>query len=199
MDKKRDFISINCRTTRSWPGRRKAKECWIVFSSQGAYALACARAGAVEVTAVEASAANMAAARQNAQRNRLEVNWREGDVFQFLRAEEKRGATYDLIVLDQPAFTKTKSTLHEAMRGYRELHVRAFKLLGHAGLLATFSCSHHVTAEAFAEMMREALVDARRSARRLRRFEQPLDHPVLPTLPETEYLKGFLVEMMPGR
>jgi 23S rRNA (cytosine1962-C5)-methyltransferase len=180
-------------------GQAKGKKVLDCFSSQGAYALACARAGAAEVTAVEAGAGNIAAARQNGQRNRLEVNWHEEDVFQFLRAEEKRAATYDLIVLDPPAFTKTKSTLHEAMRGYRELHVRAFKLLGHAGLLATFSCSHHVTTEAFAEMMREALVDARRSARRLRRFEQPLDHPVLPTLPESEYFKGFLVEMMPGR
>ncbi|HEV3408686.1 MAG TPA: hypothetical protein VG095_00195 [Chthoniobacterales bacterium] len=85
------------------------------------------------------------------------------------------------------------------MRGYRELHVRAFKLLSKDGLLATFSCSHHVSQSAFDEMIAAALVDARRSARRLRRFEQALDHPVLPTLPETEYFKGVLLEMMPGR
>ena len=85
------------------------------------------------------------------------------------------------------------------MRGYRELHVRAFKLLSKDGLLATFSCSHHVSEAAFAQTISDALVDARRSARRLRRFEQALDHPVLPTLPETEYFKGVLLEMMPGR
>jgi len=79
------------------------------------------------------------------------------------------------------------------------LHVRVFKLLARDGVLATFCCSHHVNSTAFEEMIAAALNDARRSARRLRRFEQPLDHPVLPTLAETEYFKGFLLEMMPGR
>ena len=175
---------------------RRVLDC---FTSQGAFALACARGGAETVIAVEASADSLAAARQNAERNALKVNWVEQDVFDFLRAAEKAGAQYDLIVLDPPSFTKTKGGLHNAMRGYRELHVRAFKLLSKDGLLATFSCSHHVTESAFAETISDALVDARRSARRLRRFEQALDHPVLPTLPETEYFKGVLLEMMPGR
>ncbi len=169
------------------------------FTGQGAFALACARAGAAEVTAVEASSENLAAAKKNAQRNELLVQWIEEDAFQFLRAAEKAEAQFDLIVLDPPSFTKSKGGLHDAMRGYKELHVRAFKLLTRDGVLATFSCSHHVSHEAFADMIRDALVDARRSARRLRRFEQPPDHPVLPTLPETEYFKGFLLEMMPGR
>ena len=86
-----------------------------------------------------------------------------------------------------------------ALRGYRELHLRAFKLLSKDGLLATFSCSHHVSESAFNQTIAEALVDARRSARKLRKLEQALDHPVLPTIPETEYFKGFLLEMMPGR
>jgi len=89
--------------------------------------------------------------------------------------------------------------LRDALRGYHELHVRAFKLLSKDGLLATFSCSHHVGEAVFAQTISDALVDARRSARKLRRFEQALDHPVLPTIPETEYFKGFLFEMMPGR
>jgi 23S rRNA (cytosine1962-C5)-methyltransferase len=175
---------------------RRVLDC---FTSQGPFALACARAGAATVIAVEASGESLAAARQNAERNSLKVNWVEQDVFDFLRAAEKAQAQYDLIILDPPSFTKTKGGLHNAMRGYRELHVRAFKLLSKDGLLATFSCSHHVTDAAFAEMIADALVDARRSARRLRRFEQALDHPVLPTLPETEYFKGVLLEMMPGR
>ncbi len=124
---------------------------------------------------------------------------KEQDVFQFLREAGKAEAQYDLIVLDPPSFTKTKGGLGDAMRGYHELHVRAFKLLSRDGVLATFSCSHHVTENAFAQMIANALVDTRRSARRLRRFEQALDHPVLPTLPETEYFKGVLLEMMPGR
>jgi 23S rRNA (cytosine1962-C5)-methyltransferase len=169
------------------------------FTSQGAFALACAKAGAAHLTGVEASTESLSNARRNAERNGLTVDWVEQDVFTYLRAAEKSGTAYDLIVLDPPSFTKTKGGLHDALRGYRELHVRAFKLLSKDGLLATFSCSHHVTETVFEQTIADALVDARRSARRLRRFEQALDHPVLPTLPETEYFKGVLLEMMPGR
>ena len=175
---------------------RRVLDC---FTSQGAFALACARAGASEVTGVEANTESLEAARENAERNQLRVQWIGQDVFQFLRGAEKMESQYDLIVLDPPSFTRTKSGVRDAMRGYRELHVRAFKLLSKDGLLATFSCSHHVNENAFAQMIAEALVDARRSARRLRRFEQSPDHPVLPTLPETEYFKGVLLEMMPAR
>ncbi len=179
-----------------YAGGRRTLDC---FANQGAFALACARAGAAEVTGVEENSANIAAAKGNAARNDLKVKWIEQDVFQFLRAAEKAQAQYDLIVLDPPSFTKTKGGLRDAMRGYRELHVRSFKLLSRDGVLATFSCSHHVSEDAFAQMIADALVDARRSARRLRRFEQAPDHPVLPTLPESEYFKGALLEMMPGR
>jgi 23S rRNA (cytosine1962-C5)-methyltransferase len=180
---------------------RHAKERRVLdcFTSQGAFALACAKAQAAQVTGVEASAESLASARQNAERNGLQAEWIEQDVFTFLRAAEKNGAEYDLIILDPPSFTKTKGGLRDALRGYRELHVRAFNLLSRDGLLATFSCSHHVTETIFEQTIADALVDARRSARRLRRFEQALDHPVLPTLPETEYFKGVLLEMMPGR
>jgi 23S rRNA (cytosine1962-C5)-methyltransferase len=180
---------------------RHAAGCRVLdcFSNQGAFALICAKSGATEVTGVEENAENVAAAKQNAARNRLSVNWKEQDVFQFLRAAEKAGAHYDLIVLDPPSFTKTRSGLHDALRGYRELHVRAFKILSKAGILATFSCSHHVNQSVFEQNIADALVDARRSARRLCRFEQAADHPVVPTLPETEYFKGLLLEMMPGR
>jgi 23S rRNA (cytosine1962-C5)-methyltransferase len=175
---------------------RRVLDC---FTSQGAFALACAKAGASKVTAVEASGDSLANARRNAYRNGLEVEWEEQDVFAYLRAAEKNGAEYDMIILDPPSFTKTKGGLRDALRGYRELHVRAFKLLSKDGILATFSCSHHVTETIFTQTIADALVDARRSARRLHRFEQALDHPVLPTLPETEYFKGVLLEMMPGR
>ena len=97
-----------------------------------------------------------------------------------------------------PSFTKTKSGIRDAIRGYRELHLRAFKLLSRDGILATFSCSHHISDAILSETISAALVDARRSARRLRRFEQALDHPVLPTMPETEYFKGVLLEMKPS-
>jgi len=175
---------------------RRVLDC---FTNQAAFALACAHAGANAVTGVEANSESIGVAQKNAQRNHLQIELKEQDVFQFLREAGKAEAQYDLIVLDPPSFTKTKGGLGDAMRGYHELHVRAFKLLSRDGVLATFSCSHHVSENAFAQMITNALVDARRSARRLRRFEQALDHPVLPTLPETEYFKGVLLEMMPGR
>ena len=191
LDQKQNYETV----AQNAQGRR-VLDC---FTNQGAFALASASAGAAEVTGVEENSANIAAAKRNAARNNLEVKWMEQDVFQFLRAAEKRQSQYDLIVLDPPSFTKTKGGLRDAMRGYRELHVRAFKLLSRDGVLATFSCSHHVSENAFGQMIADALVDARRSARRLRRFEQAQDHPVVPTLPETEYFKGVLLEMMPGR
>src|SRR5262245_27286180 len=175
---------------------RRVLDC---FTNQGAFALACARGGASEVTGIEENSENIAAAKRNAERNDLKVEWVQQDVFQFLRGAEKAGAQYDFIVLDPPSFTRTKSGVRDALRGYRELHMRAFKLLSKDGLLATFTCSHHVDDAAFLQTITDALVDARRSARRLLRFEQAPDHPVLPTIPETEYFRGFLLEMMPGR
>ncbi len=176
---------------------RRVLDC---FTNQGAFALACAQRGRGEGDRSGSERAKISrSARRNGERNKLPVDWIEQDVFQFLRAAEKAEAEYDLIILDPPSFTKTKGGLRDALRGYRELHVRAFKLLSRDGLLATFSCSHHVSETIFNQTIADALVDARRSARRLQRFEQALDHPVLPTLPETEYFKGLLVEMMPGR
>ena len=174
---------------------RRVLDC---FTNEGAFALTCARAEASEVIGVETQASAIAMARENASRNQLAVRWVEQDVFAYLRAAEKAGAQFDLIVLDPPSFTKTKSGVRDAIRGYRELHVRAFKLLSRDGILATFSCSHHITDAILSETISAALVDARRSARRLRRFEQALDHPVLPTMPETEYFKGVLLEMKPS-
>jgi 23S rRNA (cytosine1962-C5)-methyltransferase len=171
---------------------RRALDC---FTNQGAFALTCARAGASEVIGVESQVNAIENARENSKRNELTVRWVEEDVFSYLRAAEKAGAQFDLIILDPPSFTKTKSGLRDAIRGYRELHLRAFKLLSHDGLLATFSCSHHVTGAILTETIAAALVDARRSARRLRRFEQALDHPISPTMPETEYFQGILLEM----
>jgi 23S rRNA (cytosine1962-C5)-methyltransferase len=175
---------------------RRVLDC---FTNQGAFALTCARAGAAAVTGVEETSENIAAAKRHTAHNELNVEWIQQDVFQFLRAAEKASAQYDLIILDPPSFTRTKSGLRHALRGYRELHMRAFKLLSKNGLLATFSCSHHVDDAAFLETITDALVDVRRSARQLRRFEQAPDHPVVPTIPETEYFRGFLLEMMPGR
>jgi len=186
----------NCGTVAGYARDRRVLDC---FANQGAFALTCARGGAADVTAVEENRENIGAAKRNAAHNELKAQWIEQDVFQFLRAAEKAEAQYDLIVLDPPSFTRTKSGLRDALRGYRELHMRAFKVLSKDGLLATFSCSHHVSDAVLSDTIADALVDARRSARRVRRFDQACDHPILPTIPETEYLRGFLLEMMPGR
>ena len=176
---------------------RRVLDC---FANQGAFALACAHAGASTVLGVEVSADAVAGARANAERNALtNVEWKEANVFDFLPAEERRGAQYDLIILDPPSFTKSKSQLGDAMRGYKEIHLRALKLLSDDGLLATFCCSHHVGPPEFREMLIEASTDARRAVRQIGRFTQALDHPVIPTLPETEYLQGYLLEAMPAR
>lgn len=179
-------------------GRAAGRRVLDCFANQGAFALACAKAGAASVRAVDVSADATAAARRNGERNGLAVDWREANVFDLLPIEEKNGAQYDLIILDPPSFTKAKSQLGDALRGYKEIHLRALRLLSENGLLATFCCSHHAGAE-FRSVIAEAAVDARRSLRQLRRYGQGLDHPTVLTLPETEYLQGYLFEAMPGR
>ena len=179
-----------------WAGGRRVLDC---FANQGAFALACAKAGAAEVTAVEISEDATAQIKANAERNGITLNAVKDNVFDFLKDQERDGVQYDLIVLDPPSFTKSKGKLNDAMRGYKEIHLRAIKLLAPGGLLATFSCSHHVSAEMFREMIVDALVDAKKSARLLNTMQQGPDHPILVGQPETEYLKGFLLELAPGR
>ena len=120
----------------------------------------------------------------------------QGTTFKDL---ERQNARFDLVVLDPPSFTKSKGKLHEAMRGYKEIHLRALKLLEPEGLLATFCCSHHVDRGIFIETINEAAVDARKTLRQIGVFGQALDHPIISTIPETEYLKGYLFELVPGR
>ena len=169
---------------------RRVLDC---FANQGAFSLFCAKAGAKEVTAVEVSAEGIRAMNANAKRNGLCLRGVEANVFDFLKAEQGR---FDLIILDPPSFTKSREKLNDALRGYKEIHLRALKLLAPGGLLATFSCSHHITRQLFDEMIGDALVDARKSARRVKTFHQGPDHPVLMNLPETEYLKGCVLEMV---
>jgi 23S rRNA (cytosine1962-C5)-methyltransferase len=186
----------NYRAVSDWAMGRRVLDC---FANQGAFALACAKAGATAVTAVEISGEAAGQIAANATRNKARVETVEANVFDYLKEREAAGAQYDLIILDPPSFTRTKEKLQDAMRGYKEIHLRAFKLLSPTGLLATFSCSHHVSADAFREMIAESLVDAKRSARLLETYQQNADHPILASIPETEYLKGFLMEMAPGR
>lgn len=175
---------------------RRVLDC---FSNQGAFALFCKAAGATEVTAVEASGDCIQLATENAKRNQLEVSWKEDNAFDYLKNAEKANAEFDLVVLDPPSFTRNRSKLNEAMRGYKEIHLRSMKLLRPGGILATFCCSHHVSSEEFLECIADAAVDARCSLRLLKRLGQAQDHPVLLHIPETEYLKGYIFELVPGR
>jgi len=186
----------NYRSVADWAFGRRVLDC---FANQGAFSLACAKAGAAAVTAVEISAEAAAQIAANARLNHATIEAIDANVFDYLKQREADGAQYDLIILDPPSFTKTKEKLHDAMRGYKEIHLRAFKLLSPNGLLATFSCSHHVGVDLFRDMIAESLVDAKRSARLLATYRQNADHPILAAIPETEYLKGFLLEMAPGR
>jgi 23S rRNA (cytosine1962-C5)-methyltransferase len=137
--------------------------------------------------------------KRNAARNNLAVEAVAANVFDVLNDLDRQQQRFDLIVLDPPSFTKTKGKVNEAMRGYKEIHLRALKLLNTDGLLATYCCSHHVSAGAFIEVINEATVDAKKTLRQLAVYRQGLDHPIIPTIPETEYLKGHLFELAPGR
>ena len=166
------------------------------FTNQGGFALACAKAGAAKVTAVDISGPACAAARKNAELNNLDIEVIEANVFDFLKAAEPE---YDLIILDPPSFTKNKKTLMDAMRGYKEIHLRSLKLLEKGGLLSTFCCSHHASRELFLENLASASVDAKKSLRLVAEHTQRPDHPVLITIPETSYLKGFTSQLIATR
>jgi 23S rRNA (cytosine1962-C5)-methyltransferase len=169
------------------------------FSNQGGFAFACARRGASRVVAVESGADCIERLHANADRNRIAIEIVREDVFDYLKRAEQAALRFDLVILDPPSFTRSRSRIRDAMRGYHDLHVRAAHLLNPGGLLATFSCSHHVQPHEFLDMIRDAFHDARRSARVIETFRQSPDHPVLLSMPETAYLNGFLLESMPGR
>jgi len=172
---------------------RRVLDC---FANQGGFALACARAGAAKVTAVDVSATACEAARRNAELNGLTLEVLEHNVFDFLKHATPE---YDLIILDPPSFTRNKKTLADAMRGYKEIHLRALKLLDKGGILSTFCCSHHASRELFWDNLADASVDAKKSLRLIAEHGQRPDHPVLITLPETSYLKGITVEVIAAR
>ena len=169
------------------------------FANQGGFALACAAEGATSVTAVESGAASISRLQANTTRNGLAVQAVDEDVFKFLADAERREEKYDLIILDPPSFTRAKGRINDALRGYRDLHTRAARVLAPGGLIATFSCSHHVSSAEFESAVAEGLADGRRTMRVIDRLVQSRDHPVPLHLPETFYLKGLLLEAMPGR
>ena len=174
-------------------GYRRALD---VFSYQGLFALQVSpHLESVEV--VDSSAAALAAARENAALNRAEnLIFTEANAFDLLRQREKAGERYDLIILDPPAFAAKRADREKALKAYKEVNLRALKLLNRGGLLATASCSHHISEADFYRMLAEAAADAHRLVRIGARRGQAWDHPLLLTVPETHYLKFALLEVL---
>ena len=163
------------------------------FCNQGPFALHCARAGAVAVRGLDSAEEAIAQARRNAERNCLRAEFLVANVFDYLsgRGDE----TWDLIILDPPPFARSKGALAGAMRGYKEINLRAMQRLTPGGVLATYSCSHHVQDADFRGMLADAAADAKRRVQVLEFCHQPPDHPVLVTMPESEYLRGCVLRV----
>ena len=177
------------------PGRR-VLDC---FTHTGAFALNCAAAGAAQVTAVDISPDALEQAKRNAVLNGLRdrIDFLQADVFDLLTETAAKGQSpWDYIILDPPAFTKSSATADRAYRGYKEINRRAMQLLPRGGYLATCSCSHFMPAARFEEMLREAAADAQVSLRQIEARQQAPDHPILWGVPETDYLKFYLFQVV---
>jgi 23S rRNA (cytosine1962-C5)-methyltransferase len=169
-----------------------------VCTYQGGFALHLAEVCG-QVTGVDASHSSLEVAERNLETNRgrlkATVDWIEADAFQLLRDWSDKGEKFDVVVLDPPAFAKTQRAVESALRGYKEMNLRALRMLRPGGLLATFSCSHHVSWEDLEAAVASAAHDAGRRVRLLERRGASLDHPVVMNLPETEYLKCLVLEV----
>lgn len=173
--------------------RGEALDC---FSYHGSFALHLAR-HARHVTALDSSQAALARAERNAVLNGCRnISFEETDAFEFLRARERAGGRYDTIALDPPAFAKTRASLPAALRGYKDVNLRALRLLAPGGLLYTASCSFHLARAGFLEMLQDAAADSGRRVALRAVLGQPLDHPEVLTIPETGYIKGALLEAL---
>lgn len=162
----------------------------------GSFALNAAKAGAASVTAMDISETALSMAKKNAERNGLNLNLRQGDVFDVLKQLKQEHAHFDFIILDPPAFTKSRKTFHNARNGYRQVNADAMRLLKRGGYLASASCSHFMPKEEFEKMLVDAANDAGVGIRIIEQRGAAMDHPVMPAVKETEYLKFFLLQII---
>ena len=171
----------------------KALDC---FTSTGGFALHLA-AKCENVEAVDSSGPALTTARQNAEGNGIaNIHFQESDVFELLAGYAAARRQYSFVVLDPPAFAKSRHNLEAAVSGYKEINLRALRLLGPGGILVTCSCSHHLGEAMFLELIAQASLDAGRTVRVLERRTQSQDHPILLTVPETHYLKCLILEVV---
>ena len=175
----------------------KGKKVLDCFTHTGAFALNAAAAGAAHVRAVDISPDAIALAEENARRNGLtNMSFQTANVFELLtQYAQEGGCDYDFIILDPPAFTKSNATVKNAVRGYKEINLKAMRLLPRGGYLATCSCSHFMTDELFRKMLHEAAADACVQLRQIEGRQQSPDHPILWNVPETDYLKFYLFQV----
>ena len=168
------------------------------FTHAGSFALNAAKGGAKRVTAVDVSEFAVQCAAENARRNGLDgvMDCVCANVFDLLPQLAEQPRTYDFIILDPPAFTKSRKTIHNAMTGYKEINYRAMKLLPRGGYLATCSCSHFASEELFVKMLRDAARDAGVQLRQIEARQQCADHPILWGVEETNYLKFFIFQVV---
>ncbi len=168
-----------------------------LFTHTGAFGLNCAAAGAAKVTSVDISADALDSAAKNAALNGLEVEYIQADIFELLtKMAEEKCRDYDCIILDPPAFTKSGATLKNAVRGYKEINMKAMKLLPRGGYLATCSCSHFMTDELFRGMLKDAAMDAGVNLKQIEARQQGPDHPIAWDVPETDYLKFYIFQVI---
>lgn len=163
-----------------------------VFCYQGAFALHLAKA-CERVKGVDSSRPALEIADKNALLNQFEIDWIEANAFDLLKDYSAAGRQYDTIVLDPPAFAKSRKNLETALRGYKELNLRALKMLRPGGVLVSCSCSYHVSEGEFLEVVKDAAQDAHKTVRLVEKRGQAKDHPVLPAVPETAYLKCLIL------
>jgi len=165
------------------------------FCNQGPFALHAARAGATKVLGLDSAEDAIAAARRNAERNEVKAEFGVANVFDWLNDASRAGEPlWDVIILDPPPFAKSKSALEGALRGYKEINLRALQRLAPGGILATYTCSHHMQDAELRGVLADAAADAKRKVRVLEFCHQPPDHPVLVTMMESEYLRGYIVQ-----
>lgn len=168
-----------------------------LFCNEGGFALNAAFAGAEEVTAVDASEHSISAAKQNAVlNNSVKINFITEDVFNYINELFQTQERYDMIILDPPSFTKSKKNLYTALKGYGELNYKAMRLLKPNSFLFTFSCSYHINEKSFEEMLIKSSEEAKRKIQIVEFRNCSFDHPVLPQMPETKYLKGYLLRVL---
>jgi 23S rRNA (cytosine1962-C5)-methyltransferase len=164
------------------------------FCNQGSFAIHAARAGAVEVLGLDSAGEAVEAARRNAVRNRVNATFEAANVFDWLNdPANKPGPRWDVVIMDPPPFAKSKSALEGALRGYKEINLRAMQRLAPGGILASYSCSHHMQDAELRSVLSAAASDAKRRVRILEFCHQPADHPVLLSMPESEYLRGYIL------